>query len=303
VTGVRFIGDYDGSIVAVLERLRGIAGVEGLALLDLAETGQPVLFALGAGGQATVTLGRDLLLAEPARPAHGLAPDGRAILACPWMLPPDRNGGLVMWRTPGARPWADSDHSLAAAVAMLLHVLISAGLGQIGIDRLTGVPNRRWFLDEADRHIERLDGDGSVGTLSLIAIDNLARLAVSLGRTHIDRVLVRLASYLRTMVRPGDVVARIAVDEFALWQTGMDHLTAAERAESLCRQPMFHDLPDGHHASLSIGIASRQIGSGEDVRTLLHRSQLAVRELKSIGGGGWRVSHLPAKPHCSHPGE
>jgi diguanylate cyclase (GGDEF)-like protein len=208
-----------------------------------------------------------------------------------------------MWRAPDARPWADSDHSLAASVAMLLHLLLSAGLGQIGIDRLTGVPNRRWFLDAADRHIERLDGDGSVGTLSLIEIDNLNRLTATLGRAHAERVLVLLASYLRAMVRPGDVLARIAVDEFALWQTGMDHLTAAERAESLCLQPMFQDLPDGHRASLSIGIATRQPGSSEDIHTLLRRAQIMVRDLRSVGGGGWRVSHAPAVPRCSSPEE
>jgi GGDEF domain-containing protein len=230
---VPFSGDYDGSIVAVLERLREIAGVEGLALLDLTDTDQPVLFALGLGGQATVAIGRDLLTTMPTAPAHALAPDRRAILACPWVLPPNRHGGLVLWRAPDARPWTDSDHSLAAATAMLLNVLLSTGLGQIGIDRLTGVPNRRWFLDEAERHIERLDGDRMVGTLSLIEIDNLNRLSITLGRPHAERVLVRLASYLRAMVRPGDVVARIAVDKFALWQTGMDYLTAAERAASL----------------------------------------------------------------------
>jgi diguanylate cyclase (GGDEF)-like protein len=300
---VPFNGDYDGSIVAVLERLREIAGVEGLALLDLTDTEQPVLFALGLGGQATVAIGRDLLTASPSVPAHSPAPDGRSILACPWVLPPARHGGLVLWRAPDACAWADSDHSLAAVVAMLLNVQLSAGLGQVGIDRLTGVPNRRWFLDEADRHIERLDGDGAVGTLSLIEIDNLNRLSIALGREHTERVLVRLASYLRAMVRPGDVVARIAVDEFALWQTGMDHLTAAERAESLCAQPMFQDLPDGHRASLSIGIATRQIGSGEDVRTLLRRAQISVRELRTAGGDGWRVSHVPAEPPCPSPKE
>jgi len=300
---VPFSGDYDGSVVAVLERLRETAGVEGLALLDLTDTEQPVLFALGLGGKATVAIGRDLLTASPDVPAHGPAPDGRSILACPWVLPPNRHGGLVLWRTPDARPWADSDHSLAAVVAMLLNVQLSAGLGQIGIDRLTGVPNRRWFLDHADRHIERLDGDGAVGTLSLIEIDNLNRLSIALGREHTERVLVRLASYLRAMVRPGDVVARIAVDEFALWQTGMDHLTAAERAESLCAQPMFQDLPDGQRASLSIGIATRQVGSAEDVRTLLRRAQISVRELRIAGGDGWRVSHVPAEPPCPSPKE
>ena len=128
---------------------------------------------------------------------------------------------------------------------MLLRVAIGAGMGQVGIDRLTGLPNRRWFLDEADRHIDRLDLDGVVGTLVLIDIDDLRSVNLALGRAQGDRVLVRMASQLRAMVRPSDVVARVGADEFALWQDGMDHLTAAERAEALCSRSLFQDLPDG----------------------------------------------------------
>ncbi len=61
------------------------------------------------------------------------------------------------------------------------------------------------------------------------------RLNQTLGRPYGDRVLVRMASQLRAMIRPGDVVARIGADTFAIWQTGMDHLTAAERAEIVVR--------------------------------------------------------------------
>ena len=143
------------------------------------------------------------------------------------------------------------------SVAMLLRIAIGAGMGQVGIDRLTGVPNRRWFLDEADRHIDRLDLDGSVGTLLLIDIDDLRRVNLALGRAQGDRVLVRMASELRAMVRPGDLVARVGADEIAVWQDGMDHLTAAERAEALCARRLFQDLPEGHGVTFSIGIASR----------------------------------------------
>ena len=118
---------------------------------------------------------------------------------------------------------------------MLLRVAIGAGMGQVGIDRLTGIPNRRWFLDEADRHIERLDLDVVVGTLLLIDIDDLRRVNHTLGREQGDRILVRMASQLRVMVRPSDVVARVGADEFAVWQDGMDHLTAAERANRCAR--------------------------------------------------------------------
>ena len=174
---------------------------------------------------------------------------------------------------------------------MLLRSVIGEGMGQIGIDRLTGLPNRRWFLEESDRHIDRLDVDVSVGTLVLVDIDDLRSVNFVLGREQGDNVLVRMASRLRAMVRPSDIVARVGADEFALWHDGMDHLTAAERAESLCEERLFQDLPNGHTVTFSVGIASRQTGSAEDARTLLRRAHMAAKEAKSCGGGKWRVSH------------
>jgi diguanylate cyclase (GGDEF)-like protein len=289
-------GDYDGSIVAILESLRETASLEGLAVLDLAEADLPVPFIVGFADPGTVAAGRDLLIANQGATSHAVARDKRSILACPWVLPPGRPGGLLLWRAPRIRPWSDADHSLAASVAMLLNLAISANIGQVGIDRLTGIPNRRWFLDEADRYVERLDVDATSGTLCVIGIDNLRQLNQTLGRQLADRVLVRMASQLRAMVRPGDVVARVSADTFAIWQTGVDHLTAAERAERLCSLGLYHDLPDGCTVTFSIGIATRDPGAGEDVRALLRRALAAAREMKEIGGGGWRVSQAQGVP-------
>jgi diguanylate cyclase (GGDEF)-like protein len=302
---VPFSGDYDGSIVTVLEQLRVTADLEGLAVLDLSQAAaaSPVAYSLGVEGSGIADFGRAMLLGAVDRPSHATAPDKRSILACPWMLPPARPGGLLLWRGPRSRSWTDTDHPLAASVAMLLRVCIGAGMGQVGIDRLTGLPNRRWFLDEADRHIDRLDIDTIVGTLVLLDIDDLRGINGALGREQGDRVLVRLASQLRAMVRPGDVVARVGADEFAVWQDGMDHLTAAERAEALCSRRLFQDLPGDHAVTFSIGIASRQPGSAEDVRALLRRAHMAAREAKTQGGGRWRVSHPGPMSRISDPGQ
>ena len=296
-----FSGDYDGSIIAILEQLRLTIEVEGLAVLDLSAdaAAAPVAYCLGIAGAETTDVGLKLLTGCPSRPSHVLAPDRRPLLACPWVLPPNRPGGILLWRSPLGRPWTEADHDLAAGAVMLLRVAIGAGIGQPGIDRLTSLPNRRWFLDEADRHIDRLDLDGLVGTLMLIDIDDLRSLNLALGRARGDRVLIRLASQLRASVRPSDIVARIGPDEFALWQDGMDHLTAAERAEALCSRQLFQDLPNGYRVTFSIGIASRRPDSTEDVRTLLRRAHVAAREVKSKGGGGWRVSHMQSTSRCS----
>ncbi len=285
-------GDYDGSVITVLERLRSTADLEGLAILDLSEdaANAPIAYFSGLAGDGTISLGQALLTATPTSPSHAVADDKRPLLSCPWILPPARPAGLLLWRAPRARPWTGADHSLAASVAMLLGLAIGPGMGEIGIDRLTGLPNRRWFLDEVDRHIERLGLDSSVGTLALVDIDDLRCLNRSAGREQGDRVLIRLANQLRAMVRPGDLVARVGADEFAIWQNSMDHMSAAERAEALCTRRLFQDLPD---VTLSIGIASHDNGSTDDVRTLLRRAYMAAREVKAKGGGGWRVS-LPA---------
>jgi diguanylate cyclase (GGDEF)-like protein len=295
-----FSGDYDGSTVAVLEQLRMTANLEGLAVVDLAEdsTDAPLTYCLGVAGPETTAFGRALLSANRGHPSHAVAKDKRPVLACPWILPPSRPGGLVMWRAPRSRSWSDADHDLAASVGLLMRLAIASGMGQIGIDRLTGIPNRRWFLDEADRHIDRLDPDGVIGTLVLIDIDDLRRINLTVGRRQGDRILVRMANQLRAMIRPSDVVARVGADEFAIWQDGMDHLTAAERAETLCSSHLFQDIPHGQGVTFSIGIASRRPGSGEDVRILLRRAHMAAREVKAKGGGGWRVSHSQNASRC-----
>jgi diguanylate cyclase (GGDEF)-like protein len=123
----------------------------------------------------------------------------------------------------------------------------------------------------------------------------LGLLNVALGQSAGDSVLVRLANQLRATIRPGDVLARVGGDEFAIWQNGMDHLTAAERADALCSTQLFHDVPTGFSVTFSIGIAPRKLGGIEGAGALLNRAHAAAREAKGRGGGGWRVSHAPMR--------
>lgn len=295
--------EHFGSIPAILRELCQTAMLEGAATIDLSQPGEPVTFSAGVAGIGTLETGRSLLAANPQGPSHAIGTDHRSVMACPWTIPPARMGGLVLWRGQETRPWSSADHPLAASVGLLLRHILAAGFGQVGIDALTGIPNRRWFIDEADRRIDRMDRDGQIGTLSVIGIDNMKRLNDQMGRPATDRLLMRLAAQLRAIVRPADLVARVGEEEFALWQDGMDHMTAAERAEALCARPPFEGLTEGHPVSLSVGIASRTATSGEDVRTLLRRAHMAAREVKGHGGGSWRVSHpQPAGRRSDSPG-
>jgi GGDEF domain-containing protein len=78
-------------------------------------------------------------------------------------------------------------------------------------------------------------------------------------------------------------------------------MTAAERAVHLSERRLA--LPetgggDGTEVAqvemtLSVGIASRALGDGEDARALLRRAHKALWDAKQSGGGGWAVSRSP----------
>ena len=109
-----------------------------------------------------------------------------------------------------------------------------------------------------------------------------------------DKALCAVASLLREACRPTDLIARLGGDEFAIWLNGADHMTAAERAERLRvdgpRKLVAVTGPDGAALTMSIGIATRRAGGGEDIEAVIRRADGAMYEVKRFGRGHWRVA-------------
>jgi diguanylate cyclase (GGDEF)-like protein len=165
---------------------------------------------------------------------------------------------------------------------------------QARTDPLTGLLNRRAFLEEVERHIDRLDREDLPGTLMFGDLDHFKPVNDKLGHEVGDQVLVLTANLLRQVVRPSDLVARLGGDEFAVWMSGADHLTAAERADRL-RELVPIELGelvggDAPRLSMSIGIATRRARSQEPIDSLIRRADMAMYEVKRTGRGHWRVS-------------
>ena len=322
-------------MAAVLEELTRALGADGAAILDLAPragladggpgdggltgnspsgnsptgnspTGDShVLHSTGADPRPLLTVAARLLLhAEDDTPACGTA-DGRQVLACPASTRFGDRAGLLLWRPPGGRPWDLDEQGLAASVTgvvrvVLEHEAIQRELArQARTDPLTGLLNRRAFMEEAGRRLDRLDREGLPGTLVFIDLDRLKPLNDRLGHEAGDAALVLTAGLLRRTFRPSDLVARLGGDEFALWLDGSDELTAAERAERL-RTGLPAELAhltagDPRGMTSSVGIACRSGGSTEELEALIQRADQAMYEVKRAGGGQWRVSHPEAR--------
>lgn len=286
----------------LVDEARRAMSAEGAAVMTLTEGNLGVaLHHAGQGVEAALQTAAALLHVDRDVAAAGVSPSRQPVLACQTLTRTGERAGFAMWRRAGDPAWEAEDRQLASSVTALLrfvldHEAIQSEMGrQARTDALTGLPNRRAFLDEAARRIDRLDREEQPGTLLLVTLDGFKALNDRYGHEVGDDVLVRVGGLLRATFRPSDLVARMGGDEFAVWLDGSDELTAAERAEHLRRvgpQHFLFALPDsGLVPTTSISIACRQAGGGEELDDIMRRADGAMREVKENGRGHWLVSH------------
>jgi diguanylate cyclase (GGDEF)-like protein len=102
---------------------------------------------------------------------------------------------------------------------------------------LSGLPNRRAFMEELDARCARLDVDASPFSLILVDLDDFKLVNDRYGHSTGDRVIAAMAQRLRTAL-PGLFVARLGGDEFAVLADTADVASARCVAEALANTTM-----------------------------------------------------------------
>ncbi len=154
-------------------------------------------------------------------------------------------------------------------------------------DSLTGLPNRRIFLDRLQHALKRADRTGEVHAVLFADIDRFKMTNDSLGHQTGDELLVVIADRLRQITRDGDTLARFGGDEFTLLLENVESPEAAEatalRMLDAVRAPI--TLAGGRTitASVSIGIAMATDHSTPD--DVLHDADVAMYQAKRLGAG------------------
>lgn len=77
-------------------------------------------------------------------------------------------------------------------------------------DLLTGLHNRRWFMDNTSENLQ------SGQTLLIVDIDRFKAVNDAYGHAVGDRCLIETAQHLRAIIRKSDFCARIGGEEFAV---------------------------------------------------------------------------------------
>lgn len=160
-------------------------------------------------------------------------------------------------------------------------------------DHLTGLPNSRAFFERAAAEIEAARRTGAELTVGFLDLDDFGALNHQLGHAGADRLLSEWASVMARRLRPGDTIARIGGDEFAVL---LPH-TCNEDARVILER-LWSDLTADVPAletpvQFSLG-AVTFARPPRSVDALLHEADVSMFAAKAGGKGRWHHERHPS---------
>lgn len=150
-------------------------------------------------------------------------------------------------------------------------------------DPLTGIYNRRHFLELARREWVRARRYGDPLSLLILDVDRLKSINDMHGHAVGDEVLKRIAIVLRQTTRSSDIIARYGGEEFVVLLPGTDLATArsaANRVRSSIAEATQSYRPGG--VTVSGGICGLETGVST-YEVLLRRADEALYGAKQAG--------------------
>lgn len=153
-------------------------------------------------------------------------------------------------------------------------------------DYLTGLNNRRYFVEEGQNLVGKMVSEGTVFSVALMDIDHFKSINDEHGHDAGDAVLTQLADHLESTFSRFHL-ARYGGEEFALVLPGLD----VEKAYGLLDQfrryvgEQLFILPDDDYlrVSVSTGLASVTSPVGETLEGLLLKADEALYSAKEGG--------------------
>ncbi|WP_423821774.1 diguanylate cyclase [Salinisphaera sp. SPP-AMP-43] len=152
-------------------------------------------------------------------------------------------------------------------------------------DTLTGLYNRRYFLELAGKEQSRAERESSPLAVVIADIDYFKNINDTFGHEAGDQVLVHIGAILDRCCRAGDAVARWGGEEFLFLLPNTEASEAEQFAERVCRtvaqQPLRRAAQDSVLCTLSLGVAA--VGMDKTFADALAEADRALYESKMAG--------------------
>jgi diguanylate cyclase (GGDEF)-like protein len=152
-------------------------------------------------------------------------------------------------------------------------------------DELTGLYNRRHFIELAESELARVRRTGTPLSLAMVDIDHFKRVNDVFGHAVGDLALKELAVAMRETLRGSDVPARFGGEEFVLLLTDTaleGALSVTERLRERVGRTEVR-VADDRVARFTISAGVAELGPGEAFESLLARADEALYRAKDEG--------------------
>ncbi len=160
------------------------------------------------------------------------------------------------------------------------------------IDPLTGVNNRRAFLDRGEKLLRRSRFERRPAVLLLMDLDKFKTINDTCGHHAGDQVLIAFCAVAAAAIRPGDLFGRLGGEEFACLLPGSPLEGGLDVAERIRRNFEAASLKIGGDtlsATVSIGVAT-SADQDQDLASLIMEADRALYRAKAKGRN--RIEHV-----------
>lgn len=152
-------------------------------------------------------------------------------------------------------------------------------------DRVTGLPNRGFFVHRLETLVARSRDDKSEFALVFIGLDRFKDINEAMGHAYGDKVLRKIAERIADSIQPGDQAFRLNGDEFSVILREPDELRALQkRVQKLVARitsPM-HNGEQNHQLAASVGVG-RFPHDASSAETLMQVTDQAMHVIKENG--------------------
>lgn len=184
----------------------------------------------------------------------------------------------------------EHDHQFLQAVAHVLHAVserdVAAGRLQhlATHDALTGLPNRALLRDRLEQARGASERSGRGFALLVVGLDGFRVVNDAFGHDVGDQILREAADQLGQVLRPGDTVARLGSDEFALLCADIGSEQDAVVVADRIRRALRAAVPAGaSEATLTASVGIVLGDAGTDEASLLRDAEAAMYHAKANG--------------------
>lgn len=160
-------------------------------------------------------------------------------------------------------------------------------------DFLTGLYNRRRFVEAAEQEVDRAIRFKRPLTLLMIDIDHFKSINDTWGHSVGDTVLKNVAQLIRDALRNADILGRTGGEEFAAVLVEAEESEAVQAAERLCEvvadTVIFQPQSGRIKVTVSIGLAQLK-GRNMEFIKLLDEADRAMYSVKQAGRNGFAIA-------------